>query len=111
MRRRAKPETALINAAVKWLAYQGCLVWRQNQGGVKIENRFVRFTHGIKGISDIVGITPSGRFLAAEAKIKPNKLTRDQAWFLDRVRALGGAAIVFYNLEELEEKLRKERGR
>lgn len=102
-------ETALVAACMTVLHCRGCVIWRQNQGGVSAEykgrKRFIQFTRGQKGVSDIIGLLPGGRFLAVEAKVGRNKPTEDQAAFLAKVNAAGGLGIVVYSVDELIAKL------
>jgi len=89
--------------ALQWLIQvKRCFVWRQNQGGMKTEKSFVRFTRGVTGISDIIGMTEDGRFLAVECKRIGKKATQQQQYFLDEVRARGGIAICADSIESLE---------
>ena len=101
-------ESELLVDALDWLFSHGVAAWRNNSGAVFIRNpltgktRMVRM--GIKGSADILGILPgSGKFLAAEAKVKRNRATKAQHEFLDAVRRAGGVAFVFRNLKELEQ--------
>lgn len=99
-------ETDLKRACWTFLTMKGCTVWIQNQGAVggtyaNGKRRFVKFTHGVEGISDIVGVMPSGRFIAVETKMKGNKPTELQAAFIQRVKASGGLALVIYSLDQL----------
>lgn len=91
-------------ACLELLALRGCFAWRQNQGSVKAEHkgckRFFRFASA-DGISDIIGVLPSGQFLAIECKIAPNKPTNEQSKFLARVRRNGGVALLIYTIDEL----------
>lgn len=57
---------------------------------------------GIKGGSDIIGLTKDGTFLAVECKIKPNRATDAQKAFLSEVTNRGGLAIVAYDIDDLE---------
>ena len=93
-------EGDLVKDCIRWLESVGCYVWKQNQGGMKTDTHFIRFAH-VKGISDIIGLTPGGVFIAVECKQPGNKPTADQAAFLDRVRAKGGLAYVAHDTDEL----------
>ncbi len=101
-------EQHLVKAALEYLQLRGCVVWRQNQGGMKAsyrgKQRFIRFSHQA-GISDIIGWTPTGKFLACEAKVGRNKPTESQQAFIDAVNESGGVGVVFWSLDDLEEKL------
>lgn len=113
--RRAKAprmsETSLVGACIQLLTLRGCFVWRQNQGAVKAEykgkTRFLRFA-GAEGISDIVGMTPAGRFLAVECKIAPNKPTPEQTQFLATVRKRGGLSLLIYSIDQLINAMNEE---
>lgn len=102
---KAPTETALVKAAIEFLRLRQIMCWRNNTGVLRNPvGRPVRF--GIAGSSDILGIIPSeGQFLAAEAKMPGRKPTPVQEAFLSEVRDAGGLAIVFHDLDELEQAL------
>lgn len=60
-----------------------------------------------KGISDIIGVLPDGKFLAIEVKRPGRKPTERQKQFLEQVKAAGGVAFVAYNVEDVAKKLNK----
>lgn len=96
-------ETALVRAVLDYLEIRGIWAWRQNSGAFEGEykgkKRFMRF--GIKGMSDILGVMPDGRFLAIECKVKPNKPTPDQLEFLGNVKRRGGVACLCWNIDDV----------
>lgn len=102
-------ESAIVAACLQLLAFRGCFVWRQNQGVMaatyKGRSRVIRFA-GVTGISDIVGMTPAGQFLAVECKAGRNKATAEQAEFMDRVRRAGGVAFLVYSSDQLLKELK-----
>lgn len=105
-------ETDLVKQILDYLALRGVFAWRQNQGAMKGtysgtgKKWFLRFA-GAKGISDVIGVLePEGRFLAIEAKVKPNKPTDDQTAFLERVRECGGVGILAYDLDDVRSVFR-----
>ena len=108
---RKPREQDLVNLCLQWLRLNRCMVWRQNQGGMTIsgpgKSRFMRFCHQ-DGISDIVGLLPTGRFLAVECKQPGKKPTDHQAEFLREVNATGGLAVCVTNLRELATQLEHE---
>lgn len=67
------------------------LWWRQNTGGVKFGERYVKFS--FKGASDLMAVLRGGRYLACECKAEREKPTTDQANFLDNVKDAGGIGI------------------
>ena len=102
-------ETDLVRAILKYLKVCGVCCWRQNTGAVRFNrgagkgSSFVRF--GEPGISDILGITWSGKFLAIEVKLPGKKPTGNQKEFLRKIDAFGGVAFVATSLEDIKEKL------
>ena len=99
-------EGELVKDCITRLTKAGCFVWKQNQGGMKVEGkgqgRFIKFAH-VEGISDIIGMTPTGRFLAVECKMVGNKPTKKQQDFLEAVADSGGLAVVAYSADALME--------
>ena len=54
----------------------------------------------IKGISDIIGITPKGKFFAVECKAYNGKLSEAQTAFMDDIVKNNGLAFVVYDIGE-----------
>lgn len=105
-------EQSLVNQIIAYLKITGNYVWRQNTGAMtkkytdKLGRRktsFIQFGH--KGISDILGVTKDGRFLAVECKVGSNKPTQFQADFLEEVKSHGGIAILAYSLDDVQNQL------
>jgi hypothetical protein len=68
--------------------------WRQNTGGV-FDPSSGRFrTAPKKGVSDILGILPTGRLIAVEVKVGKDKLRPEQEGFLANIAHNNGVAIV-----------------
>jgi hypothetical protein len=63
---------------------------------------------GKVGSSDIIGLLPDGKFLAVEVKTPHGRLSPEQSAFLEKVRGLGGVAIVARSFRELDAALRRE---
>lgn len=103
-----KPKESQIQATIlDFLLKSGYRVWRQNTGAAMYEHngksRFIRY--GYPGISDIIGMTKQGRFLAIEVKQSGKQATALQQQFLNEVTASGGIAFVAHSLEETIEQL------
>lgn len=118
-------ETDLVKVCLEWLKLRGVFAWRHNTTGVRRRDKAGRefwAFGGLAGVSDILGILPAhcdpldpdrnwprfcgaGRFLAVEAKIRPNKPTAAQQAFLTRVNAAGGLGVVVYDLDDLRRAL------
>jgi hypothetical protein len=76
-------------SAIKELTIRKCVVWPQNNLAVK-GRKFI----GRKGVSDILGITPAGLFLAVEVKTVNDFLSDDQINFLNDITRSGGLAYI-----------------
>ena len=99
-------ESALVKVILDYLKHSGIFAWRCNSGMLRgAGGGPVRF--GAPGMSDILGIVNdySGKLLAIECKIKPNKPTPQQREFLETVLAFGGVAFVAYSLDDVIEHL------
>lgn len=97
-------ETHLVNQIIDYLNYRGHFVQRTNSGALPItapsgRTRFIRLAGA--GTSDITGCSKDGKFLAIEAKIKPNKPTELQEAYLEEIRKRGGIARVAYSLDDV----------
>lgn len=113
-------EQQLVNYALGYLNGAGHFVWRNNSGvsrsrytsksGVT-KDRMWRA--GIKGGSDIIGISKSGHFIAVECKIGRNKPTELQLAFLAEIGNRRGYACVAYTTDDIDrliKLLESERG-
>ena len=70
----------------------GFRLWRNHVGGLYDgDGRFHKF--GLcKGSSDLIGISPDGRFVAIEVKMPGEKPTKEQVIFIQYVQSMGGIA-------------------
>ena len=123
-------EQSIVNACLDLLKLRGAFAWRVNQGALKAEGRFVRFSR-VEGCSDIVGTLPigwrefgpvvasvaeriqqGGRFIAVEVKRpglgKKSRPEPHQQAFLDRITACGGLAVCVTSVAELDTILTAE---
>lgn len=91
MRNIAKPKDltkAQIRAsAIKELTWRGYNVWIHNNLAVR-KRKFI----GRLGVSDVIGITKDGRWVACEVKTVNDKLSDDQIKFLNDIKTAGGIA-------------------
>lgn len=98
-----KIQTAIFN----YLVAIGCLVIRVNSGSRGV----IRFVYWMMtgrkkqstGVSDILAVTPTGRFLAVECKDAGKNPTPEQVQFLDGVKERGGLAVVAHSVEDVEQ--------
>ena len=76
-----------INAGVAW---QGTVIERTPQRLVLARPYAIRLA--APGVSDIIGWTEGGRFVAIEVKAPRGRVTDEQAAFIELVRRSGGLA-------------------
>ena len=100
------PEGRIKAACLRYLERRGFFVWNNPSGAVKIADRWLHF--GKKGSSDILGCLPDGRFLAVEVKAQGGRLSPEQSAFLEKVRGLGGVAVLARSYQQLDSALRRE---
>ena len=59
----------------------------------------------IKGVSDLIGILPDGKFLAIEVKTPTGRVSVEQTAFIQKINSSGGLAFIARSLEDVEHKL------
>lgn len=101
-------ESDVLKACLDYLKYRGFFIWRQNQGAIPTADGGFRRFAGLRGVSDILGVLPAGRFLAVEVKRPGGKKSPEQDAFLSRVAELGGFASCVSSVEELASDLKEE---
>lgn len=116
--RLTSKETDLVHACLSWLTLHRIKAWRTNNTGIFDPVRKVHRTfHGLKGVSDILGIVEQpvlladgrrgscGLFLAVEVKRPGEKPRAEQVEFLESIRARGGIGLCVHSLDELAQEL------
>jgi hypothetical protein len=76
-------------SAIKELTWRGHDVWIHNNIAVR-KRKFI----GRLGVSDLIGITKDGRWVACEVKTIGDRLSDDQIEFLNDVKKAGGLALI-----------------
>lgn len=111
-------EKELENLIIDTLRLRGIFCWKNQSVGI-FDPRTKRFRtttkRQLKGVSDILGIMPDGRFLAIEVKRPVKKprtqeqlrkiASREQVTFIDNINKNGGLGIFADNIHELERQL------
>lgn len=97
-------EKDIQKAILEYLQLLRIFAWRNNTGAMSGEHHgkkwFMRF--GFPGIADILGILPSGRFLAIEVKRPGGKLTLDQVAFKQAVESNGGMYLLAQSIDDVK---------
>ena len=117
--RLSTKETDIVRACLDWLAFHRIKAWRTNNTGIfDPVKKAHRGFHGLRGVSDILGILPQtirlndgveetfGNFLAIEVKKPGEKPRAEQEAFLLDIRERGGIGLCVHSLRELEDQLR-----
>ena len=100
-------ETQLRSWCLAYLARLGIMAWKNNTGMHIIPetetNSGRAVWYGDKGSPDILGIlhTQEGRILCIETKVKTNRLSTDQADWLQRAYDRGAAVAIIYSTDEM----------
>ncbi|MDR2951863.1 MAG: VRR-NUC domain-containing protein [Treponema sp.] len=101
------PEGSIKAACLRYLERRGFFAWNNPSGAVRVApERWLHF--GKKGSADILGCLPDGRFLAVEVKSQRGRLSPEQSAFLEKVRGLGGLAVVGRSFRGLDAAFRRE---
>ena len=101
-------EKELVKVIIDYLLLKGCYVWINDTVGIYDKERGVwrrRRHNSYKplGISDVIGLTKEGRFVAIEVKTpEGHSPTETQKAFLKRVEENQGIAFIARSLEDVE---------
>jgi len=102
-------ETEIQNSILQYLSRRTDVwCWRNNNTPTydpirKCFRKMPKWTP--KGVPDIVGIHHTGRAVFMEVKTKTGKISKDQAAFLEKAKALGAIAGVVRSVEDAADLL------
>jgi len=96
-------ESDLLSYSLKYLKSKGILHWRVANGPVMhtIGKRVIYKPSPIKGMPDIAGLMPCGRFFAIELKSEKGRLSPEQIDWIKRINNSNGIAVVIRTTNEL----------
>jgi len=95
-------EQQIQKTIIDYLRLKQYVVFKHHSTGFTVrEGATVPFRYGDRGIADIIGCSPTGRFLAIEVKRRGGKISPDQTNFIERIQAKGGCAFVAYSLDDV----------
>lgn len=99
-------ESSIQRSILDFLAWQKIPAWRINTMGVPLPKKPGRFRPSPnKGISDIVGVLPSGQILCIEVKGPKGKPTPAQEEFIETVSRMGGKAFIARSVDDVQREL------
>lgn len=101
-------EKDIQNQILAYLKIKGIFCWNAKTQGTFDPRRgtFRKLSNLKKGVSDILGILPSGRLLAIEVKRPGGRVSPEQKDFIKNINDNNGLAFVAYSLEDVIEKLK-----
>ena len=113
------PETKIMNTILMALSKAGCLVFRNETAGawvgkvlhkdagqVTLTNASMVKFGLMVGSADIIGISPTGKFLAVEIKTSKGCATKEQLRFIEAVNNAGGIAGIARSVSDALELIR-----
>lgn len=111
---RAPLEKEIQESILHYLSLKGIFAWPNKTQGTydskigKFRKPTSRFWK--KGVLDILGITPSGRFFSIEVKRpKTGVVSAEQRDFIAQISARGGIAFVATSIEDVEKRIEELR--
>ena len=98
-------EAELLSFSLKYLKGKGILHWRVANGPVMhtLGTRVIYKPSNIKGMPDIAGLMPCGRFFAIELKSAKGRLSPEQVGWINKINDSNGVAVVIRTSNELLE--------
>jgi hypothetical protein len=96
-------ESDIQKSILDYLKLKKHLVFKHRNVGIFKQDtgKYIPLAAGEKGISDIIGCTPQGKFLAIEVKMPGKKPSPEQIEFLSRVERHHGIGVVAYSLDDV----------
>lgn len=101
----AQSEADIQKEILDFLESKGFLVVKINLGAHKIKGGFIRSRKSTVGMSDIIGISPCGRFTACEVKKPGGVASKAQIAFSSEIKKRGGISMIVESLEEVKKQL------
>lgn len=98
------PEKVIQKLILNYLAANRIFVFRVNTMGVYDQRRKTyRQLSGfsLRGVADILGIMPGGRFLAVEVKAAKGRQSPDQKHFEELVKRAGGIYVLARSIDDV----------
>ena len=91
-----------------FLRFKGIYCWKNSTVGIFNPKTGGYIPSHAKGVSDILGILPGGRFLAIEVKRPGGRPSEHQVQFLQEINGRRGLAFIAYSVEDVERQLNEE---
>jgi hypothetical protein len=101
-------EKQIENAILDYLALLPGCYWKNNTVGVYDPIKRVHRKpgkHHRNGVSDILGVDGSGRFIAIEVKTPKGRVSDNQKLFIEDINRCGGKAFVARSVDDVRREL------
>lgn len=90
-----------------WLGLKGIFAWtNKTQGTFDPIRKVFRTSNQLKGVPDILGVLPDGRFLGIEVKRKGGIVSPEQSAFIGKASRLGALCFVAYSVDDVIQNLK-----
>lgn len=110
MKTPPRKESEIQREILRYLQARGIFAWKAGTGAARAtykgQERFIPF--GKAGCPDILGVLPTGRFLAIEVKRPGYPPTNQQVAFLKNILLNGGLALIAHSVTEVADTLSRE---
>lgn len=100
-RSKQPSEKDIQKSILDFLRLKGIYCWKQHNTGIYQVKTGSYIPSGKRGVADILGILPTGRFLAIEVKRPGGVLGDYQIEFLASIRNNGGLGVCVSSLDEV----------
>lgn len=99
-------ESDIQKSIIDYLRLRDFIVFKHHSTGFKVvKGKAIPFKYGDRGISDIIGLSNTGQFIAIEVKRKGRKPSTEQIDFLKKVKEHKGISILAYSLDDVMQVL------
>lgn len=105
-REKRMAERDTVRACLQYLALKNIVTWRSNNTGIYNAQRGCHIFHGTKGVPDIIGVLPGGRFLGVECKSAKGRQSPAQKEMQQRIESAGGLYVLARGIDDLEAALK-----
>ena len=97
-----RKEADIKKSIIEYLKIRKNLVIPQRTIGLKTENGYIPAMR--RGVSDIIGCTPTGKFFAIEVKTEKGRPTQEQLDFLVDVQRHEGIVFIARSVNDVVER-------
>ncbi len=101
-------EKQIENAILDYLSHLPGCYWKNNSTGVyDVAKKTFRRTSKWQrnGVSDVLGVSNTGQFIAIEVKSKKGRLSQNQKLFLEDINKNGGLGFVARSVDDVRREL------